>query len=69
MSQGFGRIMSSTNFYMTAYENAEKALRMYLASQGISAKQGAVQLYRSLGIRDEQVLEIIQMTGMNAYAN
>jgi len=36
---------------------------------GHSLKRGAVQLYRSLGIRDEQVMSIIQMTGPNAYAN
>ncbi len=32
-------------------------------------KRGFVQLYRPLEIRDEQILEIIQMIGANAYAN
>lgn len=41
-------------------------VRMY---SGHSIKRGAVQLYRSLGLRDEQVMEIVQMTGANAYAN
>ena len=36
---------------------------------GHSLKRGCVQLYRSLGIRDEQVMEIIQMNGFNAYSN
>jgi len=32
-------------------------------------KEGAVQLYRSLGVRGEQVMEIVQMKGPRAYAN
>ena len=36
---------------------------------GHSIKRGTVQLYRSLGVRDEQVRERIQITGPNAYAN
>lgn len=36
---------------------------------GHSLKRGCVQLYRSLGIRDEQIMEIVQMTGPQAYAN
>ena len=34
-----------------------------------SLKRGCVQLYRSLGLRDENIMEIIQMTGPNAYTN
>lgn len=36
---------------------------------GHSIKRGAVQLYRSLSVRDEQVMEIIQMKGPHAYSN
>lgn len=36
---------------------------------GHSLKRGCVQLYRSLGMRDEHVMEIVQMSGDNAYAN
>ncbi len=36
---------------------------------GHSLKRGSVQLYRSLGIRDEQIMEINQMIGTNSYAN
>ena len=36
---------------------------------GHSIKRGAVQLYRSLNMRDEQIMEIIQMKGPHAYAN
>lgn len=36
---------------------------------GHSIKRGAVQLYRSLGVRDEMIMEIIQMKGVNAYLN
>lgn len=36
---------------------------------GHSIKRGSVQLYRSLGIRDESVMEIIQMKGHHAYSN
>lgn len=36
---------------------------------GHSLKRGAVQLYRSLGYRDEMIMQIIQMTGHHAYAN
>lgn len=36
---------------------------------GHSIKRGSVQLYRSLGVRDEMIMEIIQMTGNHAYAN
>ena len=31
--------------------------------------RGSVQLYRSLGLRDENFMEIIQVTGPSAYAN
>ena len=31
-----------------------------------SLKRGCVQLYRSLGVRDKNVMKIIQMTGPNA---
>ena len=41
-------------------------LEMY---SGHSIKRGSVQLYRSLGLRDEAIMEIIQMSGQNAYAN
>lgn len=34
-----------------------------------SLKRGWVQLYKSLGLRNENILEIIQMIGTNVYAN
>ncbi len=36
---------------------------------GHSIKCGCVQLYRSLDLRDEQIMEIVQMRGTNAYTN
>ena len=36
---------------------------------GHSIKRGCVQLYRSLGVRDEQIMEWVQMIGANAYHN
>ncbi len=36
---------------------------------GHSLKRGSVQLYRSLNLRDEQVMEIVQMKGFHAYSN
>ena len=36
---------------------------------GHSIKRGSVQLYRSLGLRDEAIMEIIQMSGYQAYSN
>lgn len=36
---------------------------------GHSIKRGSVQLYRSLGLRDEFVMQKIQMSGYRAYAN
>lgn len=41
-------------------------VKMY---SGHSIKRGSVQLYRSLGLRDEAIMEIIQMSGQHAYAN
>ncbi len=40
-----------------------------LMYSGHSIKRGAVQLYRSLNLRDEQIMEIVQMKGSHAYAN
>lgn len=36
---------------------------------GHSLKRGSVQLYRSLGLLDEYIMQLIGMTGPNAYAN
>ena len=36
---------------------------------GHSIKRGCVQFYRSLNVRDEYIMQIIQMTGDNAYRN
>lgn len=36
---------------------------------GNSIKRGSVQLYRSLGLPDVAIMEIIQMSGRQAYAN
>lgn len=36
---------------------------------GHSIKRGSVQLYRSLSLRDEMIMEIIQMTVHHAYEN
>lgn len=36
---------------------------------GNSIKRGCVQLYRSLNVKDEQIMEIIQMKVQNAYSN
>ncbi len=36
---------------------------------GHSINREAVQLYRSLNLRDEQIMEIVQMKGSHAYAN
>ena len=36
---------------------------------GHSLKRGCVQLYRSMHVRDEQIMDIIQMSGPNAYYN
>ena len=35
---------------------------------GHSLKRGSIQLYRSLGLRDEYVMEKVQMVGQRAYA-
>lgn len=43
-----------------------RAVDMY---SGHSLKRGCIQLYRSLDIRDEQIMQIVQMTGPNAYSN
>lgn len=40
-----------------------------LLYSGHSLKRGCIQLWRSLGLRDEQIMEIVQMCGTNAYAN
>ena len=57
-------------------EFLRKRLRLCGVGSGVtelysahSLKRGAVQLYRSLGVRDENIMEIIQMSGPNAYAN
>lgn len=42
------------------------AVDMY---SGHSIKRGCIQLYRSLDLRDEQIMDIIQMRGPNAYSN
>jgi len=34
-----------------------------------SLKRGCVQLYSSLGLSDEMIMQIVQMTGHHAYAN
>lgn len=34
-----------------------------------SLKRDCVQFYRSLGLRDEQIVEIIQQKGFQAYSN
>ncbi len=36
---------------------------------GHSLKRGSVQLYRSLGLRDENVMQRVQMVGPKAYMN
>lgn len=36
---------------------------------GLSIKRGSLQLNRALGLRDEAIMEIIQMCGYQAYAN
>ena len=36
---------------------------------GHSIKRGSVQLYRALGIRDDEIMEIVQMSGYQAFAN
>ncbi len=36
---------------------------------GHSIKRGVVQLYHSLNLRDEQIMEIVQMKCSHAYAN
>lgn len=36
---------------------------------GHSIKRGSVQLYRSIGYRDEHIMQKVQMTGQRAYAN
>ncbi len=36
---------------------------------GHSTKSGCVQLYRSLDLGDEQIMEIVEMRGKNAYTN
>lgn len=45
---------------------APKDALMY---SGHSLKRGSVQLYRSLGLRDEYVMQRVQMVGNRAYAN
>ena len=40
-----------------------------LMYSGHSLKRGSVQLYRSLGLRDEYVMQRVQMVGPRAYAN
>ena len=40
-----------------------------LMYSGHSLKRGSVQLYRSLGLRDEYVMQRVQMVGPKAYAN
>ena len=40
-----------------------------LMYSGHSIKRGSVQLYRSLGMHDEAIMEKIQMSGQHAYAN
>ena len=41
-------------------------LNMY---SGHSIKRGAVQLYLSIGLRDENIMQRVQMTGQHAYTN
>lgn len=36
---------------------------------GHSLKRSAVQLYRSIGLRDEYIMKKVQMSGSRAYAN
>jgi len=40
-----------------------------LMYSGHSLKRGSVQLFRSLGLRDEYVMQRVQMVGHRAYAN
>ena len=40
-----------------------------LMYSGHSLKRGAIQLYRSLGLKDEYIMQRVQMVGARAYSN
>lgn len=40
----------------------------FFLDSGKSLERGAVQLYRDLGIRDEQIMEIFQIHDANVYS-
>lgn len=42
--------------------------RSIMLYSGHSIKRVSIQIYRSLGILDEQIREFTQITGLNAYA-
>ena len=49
---------------LTSIGIGEGDIKMY---SGHSIKRGAVQLYRSLGLKDEYIMKKVQMVGANAY--
>ena len=60
-SNRFSKLM---RLRLTSIGIGERDVRMY---SGHSIKRGAVQLYRSLGLKDEYIMKKVQMVGANAY--
>lgn len=60
-------ISSFTNFFRGRLQQKGVGSEDVHMFSGHSLKRGSVKLYRSLGYRDEYIMDLVPMTGPNAY--